>query len=365
LKSFTYILPIILLAVAVSTPSVTAQTTEITNVTYVPSALYNIDTGTTDPPLILNATVNYSDGKSGYFLATGVFDLDDGNLVYGLGSSAPQSCAVTARYAGCIVPLTTTAGSENVQFMLSRPKSVWNLALIAALLDSGQNPIANSFSDYTFTINVHSALTLNIKAPVGVTVTVDGTKGSGGSVQLVLAAGNHDVSVPEIVQVDNATRMKFSQWSDGLTSANRTVALNYDVTLQANYVTQYRLRVISPVNVTGATWYDSGAKVQLMARSATMPMNGILGIIGAKWNLQAWLEDGVQVSNSTRALVTMNSPHVVSIVWRANYNVPLSVSVILAVAIGASLSYTKRQPRRRKHSRHRKTSSHGKRRRRN
>lgn len=309
-------------------PNVVAQTTAITDVTYVKTALYDIDTETTIPPLILNATVSYADAKPGYYLAVGVFDLDDGNLVDGLGSSRPQSCFSTTQLAGCIVPLTNLQGAENVQFWLSHPRGVWNLALVAAILDHAHDPITNSYSDYTFTINVRTALTLHVNVPNHVPVNVDGVNGSG-SIQLVLAAGNHSLSVPEFVQIDNVTRLKFSSWSDGSTDTNRSVELNRDITLNAKYITQYRLQMITPVTVGGAGWYDDGSNVTLAVQSTSVPIGGFLGTLGGKWIFQSWLQDEHTISNSPTLLVTMNSPRVIRAAWRPDLRLPLSILALI------------------------------------
>ena len=320
-----------------------AQTTTITNVTYTHTGLYDIDTETTNPPLLLNATVSYADAKAGYYLAVGVFDLDDGNLVGGLGSSRPQSCATTTQFAGCIIPLANPDGSERVQFLLSHPKGVWNLALVAAILDNEQNPISASFSDYTLTMIVHSALTLEVDVPNDVAVSVDGVNGTGGNVQLVLAAGSHFVSVPSIVQINENTRIEFRNWSDGSTDANRSVALNHDIVLHANYVTQYRLQLISPVTVRGEGWYDTGSNVALSIQSPIVPMNGFLGILGAKWVFQGWTEDGHWMSGSTIDPITMNSPHVVALIWTADYRLPLIIVATLAILLALVTLYSRRR----------------------
>lgn len=247
---------ITILLLLVKTPNVFAQTTTITSVSYTRTALFDIDTQTPTPSLIVNATVGYGDAKDGDYLLVGVFDLDDGNPVSGLGSSIPLPCSSTVGVAGCLVPLAKQQGFERMSFSLDHPKGVWNLALIAALLDNAADPIANSYSDYTFTMTVQTALTFKVNVPVYVPVSVDGVNGSGGSVQLVLAAGNHTISVPQFVSVNNVTRLKFLIWSDGSTAANRTVELDHDITLNGNYVTQYYLHIISPVNVNGTGWYD-------------------------------------------------------------------------------------------------------------
>jgi hypothetical protein len=334
---------LILLALTFTVPNVRAQTTTITNVSYTPTALFDIDTQTTNSPLVLNATVNYADAKSGYYLAAGVFDLDDGNLVSGLGSSSPQSCATTTQFAGCIIQLVSTVGSDNLQFLLNHPKGVWNLALEVALLDKVHNIIPNSFSDYTFTINVSSALTLEVDVPNSVAVSVDGVNGSGGSVQLVLVAGTHTVSVPEIVQIDNVTRIEFTDWSDGSANANRSVMLNHDIVLHANYVTQYRLQVISPVSVEGGGWYDAGSNATLSTPSQITPMTGVLGVLGATWVFQGWTEDGHRVSGSTIAQIAIDAPHIVGVIWTADYRLPLSILGTLAILLVFTILYSRRR----------------------
>jgi|GEM_PF-793107 len=363
--SWVTICGLILLCALLNAPNVIAQTTTITNVTYTHTSLYDIDTETTNPPLAVNATVSYAGAKTGYYLAMGVFDLDDGNLVSGLGSSSPQSCATTTQLAGCIVPLANGAGSERVQFLLSHPKGVWNLALVVAILDNEQNIISTSFSDYTFTMSVHSALTLEVDVPNGVAVSVDGVNGTGGSVQLVLAAGSHFVSVPNLVQINENTRIEFRNWSDGSTDANRSVALNYDIVLHANYVTQYKLQVISPVSMGGGGWYDTGSNVTLSIQSSITPMNGVLGILGAKWVFQGWTEDGQVMSGSTIDQITMNSPHVVDVIWKVDYRLPLSIAAILAILLALTILHSRRQSQKRKRLRrgksHRSAASrHGK-----
>jgi len=327
---------IAILLLLVRSPNVLAQTTTISDVSYTKTALYDIDTQSSNPSIVVNATVSYGDAKPGDYLAVGVFNLDDGDLVAGLGSSIPEPCSSTARFAACIIPLTNQQGSERMQFSLVHPKGVWSLALIAALLDNARDPISNSFSDYTFTIMVQTALILAVKVPPNVRVSVDGVNGSGGSILLALAAGNHTISVPESVPVNDTTRLRFLDWSDGSTAVRRVVELNHDITLNGNYITQYRLEIISPVSVSGAGWYDTGAVVTLSIGSAAKPMVGIVGALGGKWVFQGWAEDNAGISRSTTTSVKMNSAQVVNAVWAPDYGVPLTTLVIISLLSAAA-----------------------------
>lgn len=322
---------ITLLLLLVNAPNVSAQTTTITDVSYTKTALFDVDTQTSNPPIIVKATIGYENARAAYYLAVGVFDLDDGNLVAGLGSSNPQPCTNGARFAGCIVPLTNQHGSEKMQFSLDHPKEVWNLALVAALLDNAKEPISESFTSYTFTINVQTALTLAVNVPPVVEVSVDGLNSSGGSVQLVLAAGNHTIGLPELVPLNDTTRLRFLDWSDGSTATNRSIELNHDITLTGNYVIQFRLQLISPVKISGAGWYDKGSTVTLSIESATLPMGGIMGDLGGRWIFEGWAQGGTEISKSPTTYVTMDSPQVVNVLWTPDYSVPLAIVAIVSL----------------------------------
>ena len=327
-----------------SIPSVRAQTTSVSNVVYPSSAVYDLDTETSTPPLLVKATVSYEGAQPGFYLAVGIFDLDTSNLVSGVGSSSPTSCATTSQYAGCDIPLSTSHGSESVEFLLGRPQNVWNLAIISGLLNSTGSTISNSFGDYTFTITVHTGLTLQVAAPIPVQVTIDGVNGTG-TVRLKLVAGSHEVSVPQTVPFDNGTRLRFAGWSDGSAVANRTVALNHDLSLQANYVTQYRLTIISPeVNVTGAGWYDNGSSAILSAPSTELPMPGPLGVLGGKWVFIGWSEDGGLTSRVDSQTVEMDSPHTIRAEWQADYTLPITIFVLLLVGVGLAAFIQRSRP---------------------
>jgi len=333
-------------------PGVKAQSTNVTNVAYPSTTLYNLDTETSSPPLIVNATVNYEGARPGFYLDVGVFDLDNGNIVNTEGSASPISCAVSPQYAGCYIPLSTSEGSVNVEFLLGRPQSVWNLAILSVLLNSTGSAILSSENDYSFTIVVHTGLTLVVEVPIPVQVTIDGVNGTG-IVRLSLSSGKHIVSVPEIFPYPNGTRLKFTGWSDGSAQANRTVALDYDTTLRADYVTQYHLTIASPVNVTGAGWYDSGSIARLSIPTTQLPMSTPLGTLGGKWVFEGWSENGTLSSRNTTQTLKMTSPKTISAEWHADFTLPGIILVIVIVTAGLAVKL--RSPNARRVRRRRKT----------
>ena len=122
-----------------SLPSVLAQQTSITNVSFPKNVLYDLEADSTDPPVIVTTTVSYTGAQTGYYLQVGVFQLDDGSLAEGSGSTNPGQCiqSTTDIYAACVVAVKSPSGSEDFNFLLrSRPKRLWNLAIIAVLANS-------------------------------------------------------------------------------------------------------------------------------------------------------------------------------------------------------------------------------------
>jgi len=341
---------LLILGLVVSVPTVMAQSTNISNLVFPSTVTYNSDTGASNPPLLVKATVNYEGAEPGFYLAAGVFDLDIGAIVSGVSSSTPSSCLTTTQLAECDIPLAAALGSENFEFLLDSPSSIWNLAFVAALRNSTGSTISSSVSNYTFTITVHTGITLGIDAPPPVPITVDGINGTG-TVLLNLAKGPHLVSVPQVVLLNNGTRLRFTRWSDGAAAISRTIVLTRDVTIRAIYETQYLLSVISPeVAVTGAAWYDNGTNATISIPSTTVPMAGALGTFGAKWTFTGWSENGQVASKSTTWSMYITSPRVITADWQADYSAPATIIalVLISIALCVILLKTGSGKRRRK-----------------
>jgi hypothetical protein len=336
-------------------PQVHAQTTNIIDVEYPKNSVFDIEQRTADPPLIVKATVTYSDARAGYVLGTGIFDLTTGNLVAGTSSASPRPCASEqAEYAGCVVQLTETSGIEHTTFSLSQPQPIMNLALVAGFFDTNRKEVQSSLSDFEFTIRLTTALALQMNLPSNVEVTVDNSVQSNGSVRLKLVVGTHHLSVPDTVQIDNETRLKFKEWSDGGTQPNRTVLLNHDVTLTANYTTQYLLAIESaPVNATGTGWYDQGTLASFSVPSLREPMPSVLGILGGLWRFQGWYENGEMLSAARDGSITMNGAHTLMAHWYRDYALPLTIIGLICAAVAslATVGLRNRRKTRRKRRR--------------
>jgi len=341
LRSISASVPIlIIISLLCCLPYAIAQQTNITNVQFPKSLLYDLEADSTIPPATITARVNYSEAKPGYYLQVGVFQLDDGSLVKGSASASPENCVQNSSetYAACTVPVRASTGSGDFRFLLhSRPKRLWDLALVAILANSSLGILDDSESDYSFTINVSVALTLQINVPSPVTVNVDGINQSQGSINLTLVNGPHNLTVPEIVPVNSDTRLKFEGWSDGVTSANRTVLVNHYVSLEANFTTQYLLTIESPVPISGLGWYDQGSNATFTVNSKVQGMDGLLGFLGGRWEFRGWYDRDHLITKAETASIQMNSSHLIQARWYANYSIPaglvISALILLSYAI--------------------------------
>ena len=339
---------LIILALVCSLPPVLAQQTSITNVHFPNNLLYDLERDSTFPPATVTATVSYSGSQPGFYLQVGVFQLDDGSLAKGAASANPEQCIqnTSETYAACTVRLMSPAGTGDFSFLLrSRPKRLWDLALVAILANSSLGILDDSESDYTFTINVSIALTLQITAPNPVTITVDGINRSLGSVSLLLITGSHNVTVPETVQVSNDTRLKFEGWSDGLTSANRTVLLNHYVNLQAIYIHQYSLTIEGLTPVSGPHWYDQGTNATFSVDSTTQPMIGVLGFLGGRLEFQGWYDHDQLITTSRTGSIQMNASHLIQARWYGNYTIPAAIVISMLLLLSYALLTHKQGPR--------------------
>ena len=152
--------------------------------------------------------------------------------------------------------------------------------------------------------------TLTLNVPYSTQIMVDGSYYGTGPIQISLLSGEHTLTLPEHIQIDGTSRLRFDGWSDGYASPNRTVNLSSDASLEAIYVTQYKLTIQStaqPVAVEG--WYDQGTIASFPTESSWQLTNTSLQVFNG------WYENGVLVSNSPSSSVLMNRPYTVEPVW--------------------------------------------------
>jgi hypothetical protein len=328
------------LLIVLTAGNVHAQTTSISNLTAPTSVM--VENGAS-----VTFTVTYSTGYSGDWLGIGVWDVDANTFAAGsLSQSSPDTCqrfftsyeAVFSAICGISFTSTGISGSETVTFNLKfNMTKEYNLRAFAVIEDSAYNVLQGSLTNQAFSIRTRDRLSLSVQAEYPVVVTIDGVAESPGSALVNTTFGRHTISVPPLVNVTSGVRLRFDHWSDGSTSATKNAYLTDNTSYTPVYVKQYELTLAtSQGNATGEGWIDEGSEAKFTVQP-TVPMTGILGILGGKFDFQGWYEGNTLVSADNSGSLTMNSQHMLTANWTPNYTIP--IIVIGVVVIGAIVSY--------------------------
>ncbi len=303
----------------------------------------------------VSAIVFYNNTVVGDTLVVGILDADKTPqlLVPGIVFSSPDPCANQPTFpADCRIKIKSGSGAEHLQFQIGGKIfggktgfGAWNLNMTTLLLDSSGNLIPKSVSTIPFAIQLTPA-TLRVTVPVNVAVSVDGVKLSPGPALVPVVLGDHNITVPNIAQIDATTREVFDHWGDdGSTDPFRIILIVNDTNLEAVFVTQHLLTIEGPQpSSEGAGWYDASA-VATFSVQAVEPMSGPLGLLGGKLKFQAWYENGTLLTDQTTGTITMNTPHTITAVWQTDYLLPAAilVGIIILLAFAYLVAHRRRR----------------------
>ncbi len=112
----------------------------------------------------------------------------------------------------------------------------------------------------------------------------------------------------------NSSRFMFSSWSGDFSSnsAAITVTMSKPLTLEANWVKQYYLTIISPTGTpSGEGWYNAGSVVTVGVQSTIQYSNGTRMIFNG-WS-------STTLGNNPTAQITVNSPITLLAAWKTQY----------------------------------------------
>ena len=157
-----------------------------------------------------------------------------------------------------------------------------------------------------------------------VTLKVDGIEyrtDQNGNAQIVVSADQHTVEAVTPTLSGIGTRYIFTGWGDGSLSNSRTVDVSGDMSLTANYKTQYCLTVNTNQAGTltsGAGWYDSGASANVTASTPLDHGNGTRRVF-TYWS-------GDVASNSSSIIIIMSRQKTVTANWKTQYLVTISLN---------------------------------------
>ncbi len=306
-------------------------------------------------PITASYTVDYSGAVIfKEWLSAAILDSPQKSLAVGsILNSSPNNCqqftgtTITYSEAGCYFYINASQGSENVAFSLTI-SSVGTYSFIARAVLNSYSTSGCSFEystatnvcidadagDTPFSVSVIDKFTLTVSVPDKITVTLDGVQENPGYVTSQLNPGSHTISVPNIVQIDSTSRLRFDGWVDGQKQTTRTFDLEDDTNFGATYVIQYRLSLASTqMNATGAGWYDADSVATFSLLSNRYQFF---------WVFEGWYENVTLVTSSPSGSITMNGPHTFAARWGLDY--ALLGSIVGAVAVLAlGLAYYARK----------------------
>lgn len=314
-------------------PSVRAQTTSITSVQSPTRAL-------TRTNVSVSVALTYNRGPNGAYVFVAIQDMN--SRFFAVANATSPQCIKSAsgtNVATCFFIPASTSGSDVIAFSLQFYFPGTNrLQALVGFDDPAYQVISDSISVKEFAIFVTDNLSLTVKVPSVVSVSIDGTEQGAGSVWTNLDPGEHTISVPETVEVGNGNRLRFDHWTDGETQTSRIENIQEDAAFEAVYTEQHKLTLESPqVHASGDGWYDEGSTAQFSAPNNSTMM-GVLGTLGGRWAFQGWYEARGLVSKSSSGSITMNKPHNLTAYWKAEYTNPLIIiGITSAVAIGIAL----------------------------
>lgn len=194
-----------------------------------------------------------------------------------------------------------------------------------------------------------------VNAPPGADITLDNQTVDYSYATMPNASETHTLDISDIIQLDSANRLKFDSWGE-MFGAQRTITFGvqesiipYNVTFTANYHSEHFLNCTSqvPLLIDGCQqWYQDGSTANFSASQDNLPMNNILGVLGAKWQLDGWYENGTLLTNSTDGSVNMNQAWSLELRWTGNYTMPLTIfTAVLATVALAALTFSRLRSR--------------------
>ena len=173
----------------------------------------------------------------------------------------------------------------------------------------------------TFTLNVGPTLSVSVPSTITANATmwviINGVKYNltSSPFQASVPAGTVTVQIQPTVNTSLGVRQRFAAWSDGSTQNPRVVVVQSDVSLRANYTTQYLLTIDPNRGKTSpGGWYDPKTIVYVQAQSPTNVTANSSRLIFLWWS-------GDLQSNSTNLYVNVTRPISIKANWLTQYYV--------------------------------------------
>ncbi len=317
-----------------------AQTISVSNLQY-------SSTSVLGRQMTVTFTVSYEGASVGNYLVAAVWDVQansyaPGSTINSNPDSCPQTTGSYSWAAACVYAISDLQGSETVSFALViLSPGTYRFLALAGLEDKNSKVIAHTPNEQTtgnpnlFSVSVIDKFTLAVSLPDQVSVTIDGVQEGPGSIGLQMFTGTHYISVPDIVQLNPTSRLKFKGWSDGSNQTSRTFDLESDAEIVATYVTQYSVSATTDSTLQSG-WYNQGTVLQFTVNNTQLANNYRLLLGG----FEGWYNNGELIATSPSASLTIVGPLTLSDRW--NY-LPYIPALLVGVIVTVTMFFARRR----------------------
>lgn len=185
-------------------------------------------------------------------------------------------------------------------------------------------------------------LTVKTNFP-SISFRVNGTEyktGSDGTLSLRLGyIANYEIGFAQDISISEGSRLHFVKWDEGAVSNVQVIRLSSNSTLQAIYVKQYLLKVVSDFSeTTGSAWYDEGVQASFSVKDVRVSVSPQLTKVFKGWT-------GDVTTSTPFASVTMDGAKTISATWQDELTekpeeaLPsLTLNLLIAVGAGGALA---------------------------
>jgi M6 family metalloprotease-like protein/uncharacterized repeat protein (TIGR02543 family) len=178
-------------------------------------------------------------------------------------------------------------------------------------------------NEATFTINVGPVLSINVPGNLtsagSVWVLINGVEYNltSNGFQTSVPNGTVTVEIQPAVNTSLGVRQAFTGWSDGILTNPREITMTSNMTLQAQYATQYLLSIDqNGGQATRSGWYVPNTLVNVNAENPSNVTANASRLLFSGW-------DGDVNSNSTTLEVNMTKPVTIKANWLKQYYVTI------------------------------------------
>jgi hypothetical protein len=202
-----------------------------------------------------------------------------------------------------------------------------------------------SFLQFTVEISKPAQLAVDLgisNVPIQMDDSTTKTANNGTALLPFHVGENVTISVPQVLPLQNLTRLVFQGWQNGSNSTERSVLLEGNIRVRGFYQPQYLLQVNSVVPAYAqSTWQNPGSSVTLETATSA-PMNSPLGALGVHYIFKGWTGD--VTSNANKITLSINTPKVVNANFTPDLTTLTLPSILLAGVVGAvSLTIVQRR----------------------